>query len=152
MWTASLGASRHPLASLQQLQDELRSAGGRSPSELFGRVAVVDVGHVAAMFFFFGGGDVSHSALVLHGGAGLDFSCNFDILFFGSHGKSIRWRYVWPMEIDQGEALGIRTMRDVLKRAVGHLSVRNGGVLPEGFFWFLWKHQRWQPCYELYLL
>lgn len=56
------------------------------------------------------------------------------------------------MEIDQGEALGIRTMRDVLKRAVGHLSVRNGGVLPEGFFWFLWKHQRWQPCYELYLL
>lgn len=37
------------------------------------------------------------------------------------------------MEIDQGEALGIRTMRDVLKRAVGHLSVRNGGVLPEGF-------------------
>lgn len=38
------------------------------------------------------------------------------------------------MEIDQGEALGIRTMRDVLKRAVGHLSVRNGGVLPEVFF------------------
>lgn len=32
--------------------------------------------------FFFGGGDVSHGALVLHGGAGLDFSCNFDILFF----------------------------------------------------------------------
>ena len=27
------------------------------------------------------------------------------------------------MEMDQGEALGIRTMRDVLKRAVGHLSV-----------------------------
>ena len=26
------------------------------------------------------------------------------------------------MEMDQGEALGIRTMRDVLKRAVGHLS------------------------------
>ena len=58
---ASLGASRHPLASLQQLQDELRSAGGRSPSELFGRVAVVDVGHVAAMFVFFFLGDVSHT-------------------------------------------------------------------------------------------
>ena len=152
MWTASLGASRHPLASLQQLQDELRSAGGRSPSELFGRVAVVDVGHVAAMFFFFGGGDVSHGALVLHGGAGLDFSCNFDILFFWfpwkvhkvticmTHGNRPRWSVG-----DPHHAWRLETCRGSLVCAQRRCS-------PGGFFWFLWKHQRWQPCYELYLL